>query len=146
MCPNAPGKYGAAPSGVIPERWPSRGSPSRRSGTSLGTLRPAECAALVRPSLVPESVERGRIDDPTGEVGAVSREPLDHESVVGDLRMRGDEAERARLLEAEARIVGGDSLDHDGGLASFFGSAEHVADQRCPHTDALAVGPNRHRR
>jgi hypothetical protein len=28
-------------------------------------------------SLVPKSVERGRIDDPTGEVGAVSRKPLD---------------------------------------------------------------------
>ena len=91
-------------------------------------------------SLVPESVERGRIDDPTGEVGGVSREPLDHESVVGDLRMRGDEAERARLLEAEARIVGGNALDHDGRLACFFGTAERVPDQPCPHTDTLASG------
>jgi hypothetical protein len=30
-------------------RLRSRGSRSRRSGTSLGTLRPAECAALLRP-------------------------------------------------------------------------------------------------
>ncbi len=77
---------------------------------------------------------------------ACSREPLDHESVVGDLRMRGDEAERARLLEAEARIVRGNALDHDGRLACFFGAAERVPDQPCPHTDALAVRPNRHRR
>ena len=60
--------------------------------------------------------------------------------------MRGDEAERARLLEAEAGIVRGDALDHDGRLACFFGAAERVPDQPCPHTDALAVGPNRHRR
>ena len=52
-------------------------------------------------SLVPESVERRRIDDPTGELGAVSREPLDHESLV-EHRIRGDEAERARPLEPEA--------------------------------------------
>src|SRR3954468_14393395 len=97
-------------------------------------------------SLVPESVERGRIDDPAGEVGAVSREPLDHESVVGDLRMRGDEAERARLLEAEARIVRRHALDHESRLAFFFGAAERVPDQPCPHADALAVRPNRHRR
>src|SRR6476646_8738516 len=82
-------------------------------------------------SLVPESVERGRIDDPTGEVGAVSREPLDHERVVGDLRMRRDEAEGARLLEAEARVVRGDALDHDGWLACSFGAAERVPDQPC---------------
>src|SRR5215204_4101674 len=135
-------------SGVIPQHWRSRGPRTRRSGTSLGKLRPAECAGSSsdRVCLVPESVERGRIDDPTGEVGAVSREPLDHESVVGDLRMRGDEAERARLLEAEARIVRGNALDHDGRLACFFGAAERVPDQPCPHTDALTVRPNRHRR
>jgi hypothetical protein len=50
----------------------------------------AVCPGVACVSLVPESVECGRIDDLTGEVGAVSREPLDHESVVGDLRMRGD--------------------------------------------------------
>src|SRR5437762_9719524 len=93
-----------------------------------GTLRPPSAPPLLR-SLVPESVERGRIDDPTGEVGAVSREPLDHESLVGDLRMRGDEAERARPLEAEARIVRGNALDHDGRLACCFGAAERVPDQ-----------------
>src|SRR5438093_11236193 len=82
-------------------------------------------------SLVTESVERGRIDDPTGEVGAVSPEPLDHESVVGDLRMRGDEAERACLLEAEASVVRGKALDYDGRLACFFGAAERVPDQPC---------------
>ena len=60
--------------------------------------------------------------------------------------MRGDEAERARLLEAEARIVRADALDHDGRLACFFGAAERVPDQPGPHTDALAVRPNRHRR
>jgi hypothetical protein len=60
--------------------------------------------------------------------------------------MRGDEAERARPLEAEARIVRGNALDHDGRLACFFGAAERVPDQPCPHTDALAVRPNRHRR
>src|SRR6476619_5889302 len=77
---------------------------------------------LDRP-LVAESVERGRIDDPTGEVSAVAREQLDHERVVGDLRMRGDEAERARPLEAEARVVRGDALHHDGRLICFFGAA-----------------------
>src|SRR6185312_4237004 len=99
-----------------------------------------------RLTLIPENVERGRIDDPTGEVGAVSREPLDHESVVGDLRMRRDEAERARPLEAEARVVRGNALDHDSRLACFFNAAERVPDQPCPHTDPLAVRPNRHRR
>ena len=49
---------------------------------------PAAVPLVSDRSLVPESVERGRVDDPTGEVGAVSREPLDHESGVGDLRMR----------------------------------------------------------
>jgi hypothetical protein len=73
--------------------------------------------------LVAENVERGRIDDPTGEVGAVSREALDHERLVGDFRMRGDEAERARPLEAEARIVGGNALVHDRGLAPSSSSA-----------------------
>src|SRR3954465_4694599 len=94
--------------------------------------------------LVPESVDRRRIDDPTGEVGAVSREPLDHESAVGDLRMRGDEAERACLFEAEARVVRGNALDHDGRLACFLGARERVPDQPCPHTDPLSVRPNRH--
>ena len=60
--------------------------------------------------------------------------------------MRGDEAELAGLLEAEARVVRGNALDHDGGLACFFGAAERVPDQPCPHTDALAIRPNRHRR
>jgi glutamate synthase domain-containing protein 3 len=36
--------------------------------------------------------------------------------------MRGDEAERACLLEAESRIVGGNALDQDGRLACFFGA------------------------
>ena len=75
---------------------------ARSNGSTRGNLAEDQRAFLSRlavvrhsdRSLVPESVERGRIDDPTGEVGAVSREPLDHESVVGDLRMRGDEAER----------------------------------------------------
>jgi hypothetical protein len=67
-------------------------------------------------------------------------------SVVGDLRMRRAEADRARLLETEARIVGGNALDHDGGLACFFGAVERIPDQPRPHTDALAVRPNRHRR
>ena len=48
--------------------------------------------------------------------------------------MRGAEAERARPLEAEARVVGGEALDHDDGLACCFGAAEHVSDQPCPHT------------
>ena len=60
--------------------------------------------------------------------------------------MRGDEAERTRLLVAEARKVRGNALDHDGRLACFFGAAERVADQPCPDTDALAVRLNRHRR
>jgi hypothetical protein len=60
--------------------------------------------------------------------------------------MRGDEAEGARPLEAEARVVLGNPLDHDDGLASFVGAAERVPDQPCPDTDALAVGPNEHRR
>ena len=96
-------------------------------------------------SFVPESFERGRVDDPTGEVGPVSREPLDHESVV-EHRIRGDESKRARALEAEARVVRGMALNHDGRLAYFFGAAERVPDQPGPHTDALAVRPNRHRR
>src|SRR5436190_6623573 len=83
--------------------------------------------------VVPESVERGRIDDPAGQVGAVAREPLHHERLVRDLRMRGDEAERARPLEAEARIVGGDALDHEGGLARLLGPAERVPDQVRAH-------------
>jgi hypothetical protein len=108
-------------------------------------LRQARCDPPNAPlfsdrSSVPESVERSRIDDPTGEVGAVSREPLEHKSFVGDLRMRGDEAERARLLEAEARVVRGNAFGHDGRLACFFGAAERVPDQPCPYTDALAVG------
>jgi hypothetical protein len=60
--------------------------------------------------------------------------------------MCGDEAERARPLEAEARIVGGDAFDHDRRLCCFFGSAERVPDQPRAYTDALAVRPNRHRR
>src|SRR6476620_10120462 len=123
-------------------------TPAGRRQTPRGWIGRRRSGTLAQPdrSLVPENAERGRIDDPTGEVWAVSREPLDHESLVGDLRMRGDEAERARPLEAEARVVAGNALDHDGGLACFFGAAEHVLDQPCPDTDALAVGPNRHRR
>ena len=45
----------------------------------------------------------------------------------GIFGLRGDEAERARLLEAEARIVGGNALDHDGRLACFCGAAERVS-------------------
>jgi hypothetical protein len=56
--------------------------------------------------------------------------------------MRGDEAERARVLEAEARLVRGNAFDHDGRLACFFGAAERVPDQPCPHADALAPGPS----
>src|SRR6476620_9906980 len=108
-------------------------------------MAPRSTTSELADSSVPESGEGGRIDDPTGEVGAVSREPLDHESLVGDLRMRGDEAERARLLEAEARVVAGDALDHDGRLAGCFGSTERVPDQPCPHAAALTVGPDRHR-
>jgi hypothetical protein len=48
--------------------------------------------------------------------------------------MRGDEAERARLLEAEARVVRGNALDHDGRLGCFFGAAERVPDQPCDRT------------
>jgi len=44
--------------------------------------------------LVAEGLERGWIDDPTGEGEAVSGEPLDHESVVRDLGMRGIRATR----------------------------------------------------
>jgi len=102
--------------------------------------------ARARSRSIPQGVERGRVDDPTGEVGAVPREPLDHESLVGDLRMRGDEPESTRSLEAEAGIVRGDALDHDGRLTRFFGTAESVPDEPPPDTDALAIGPNRHRR
>src|SRR5262249_45150305 len=134
-------------------RWARARTPMTATGwtpTSGGLRRSS--ATFFQPTatsvelLVPERVERGRIDDPTREVGAISRKPLDHEGVVGDLRMRGDEAERARPLEAEAGIVRGNALDHDGRLARFFGAAERVPDQSCPHTDALAVRPNRHRR
>jgi len=93
-----------------------------------------------------EGLERGRIDDSTGQVGAVSGQPLDHESLVGDLRIRGDEPERLGLLEAEARVVAGNALDENGWFACCLGTAERVPDQPCPHTHALAVGPNRHRR
>ena len=58
----------------------------------------------------------------------------------------GEMAERARPLEAEARVVGGNALDHDGRLACFFDAAERVPDQLCPDTNTLAVGPDRHRR
>ena len=67
-------------------------------------------------------------------------------AVVRDFRMRGEETERACLLEAEAGIVRGNALDHDGRFACFFGAVERVADQPCPHPYALAVRPNRHRR
>src|SRR6476659_5344957 len=83
---------------------------------------PPSAPASQTGSWLPESVERGRIDDPTGEVGAVPRQPLDHESVVGDLRMWGDEAERARLLEAETRVVRGNALAQDGRFACFLGA------------------------
>ncbi len=90
---------------------------------------------------------RTRPDTRSGRRGRrCTRQPLEHERLVGDLRMRGDEAEHARLLEAEARVVRGNTLDHDGGLARFLGAAERVPDQPCSHTDALAVRPNRHRR
>src|SRR4029078_10192653 len=85
-----------------------RGNSASFEGRQLARQRHPRTPAHVAPapisdrSLVPQSVELARIDDPTGEVGAVPGEPLDHESVVGDLRMRGDEAEGARLLEAEA--------------------------------------------
>src|SRR5262249_13716520 len=46
--------------------------------------------------------------------------------------MRGDEAERARLLETETGIVGRNALDHDDRLACVFGAAERVPD----HLDA----------
>lgn len=112
----------------------------------MASLRLSPCAKSGASDELPQSVEHGRIDDPTYEVAAVSREPLDHESVGGNLRMGGDGAERTRVLEAEARIVRGNALDHDGRLACFFGAAERVSDQLCPHADALALRPNRHRR
>src|SRR5204863_8666268 len=40
---------GGRSSGDAPYRWLSRGSRSRRAGTSPGTLRPAERAALLKP-------------------------------------------------------------------------------------------------
>ena len=46
--------------------------------------------------------------------------------------MRGDETERARPLEAEARVVAGNALNGDGGLACIFGAAEGVPDQAGP--------------
>jgi hypothetical protein len=44
------------------------------------------------------------------------------------------EMKPSALACSKPRIVRGHALDHDGGLASFFGAAEGVPDQPCPHT------------
>src|SRR5438045_3619996 len=78
-------------------KWQIASHPGESFGSTGGAeglvadargLRQTRCDRRSAPlfshrSLVPESVERERIDDPTGEVGAVSREPLDHEAPAG---------------------------------------------------------------
>ena len=94
-------------------------------------------------SSVPESVEM--LPDtirPARSGTPASR--LTYERLVGD-RMRRDGAERARPLEAEAKVEAWNALDHHGSSPSS-GAAERVPDQPRSDTVLLAVGPHRHSR